>query len=60
VTDFSVIMGHLYKMGNDEILQSYVPAFEWSQILTEAHGGTVGGHYAGRATAQNILHTGLW
>eukprot|EP00253_Pinus_taeda_P026022 PITA_26022 len=26
----------------------------------KTHGGTTGGHYAGRATAQNILHVGLW
>eukprot|EP00253_Pinus_taeda_P035197 PITA_35197 len=48
--NFSVIVGHLYKMGNDEILQRYLPEFEQSQILGEAHGGTIGGHYAGRAT----------
>lgn len=27
-TDFSVIVGNLYKMGNDEILRRYVPEFE--------------------------------
>lgn len=27
-TDFTVIQGHLYKMGNDEILRRYVPEFE--------------------------------
>ena len=27
-TDFSVIVGHLYKMGNDEILRRYVAEFE--------------------------------
>jgi len=26
--DFSVITGHLYQMGNNEILQRYVPKFE--------------------------------
>ena len=44
---FSIIVGHLYKMGNDEILQRYVPKFKRSQILIEAHGGTAGGQYAG-------------
>ena len=58
--DFSVIAGHLYKMGNDEILRRYVPEFERSQILAEAHGGAAGGHYAGCATAQKILRAGLW
>eukprot|EP00253_Pinus_taeda_P036123 PITA_36123 len=49
-TNFSVIVGHLYKMGNDEILRKYVPEFERGQILTEAHGGAAGGHYTRRAT----------
>ena len=26
--DFTVIVGHLYKMGNDEILRRYVSEFE--------------------------------
>ena len=47
-TDFSVIVRHLYKMWTDEILRRYVPEFERSSILKEAHGGTVRGHYAGR------------
>jgi len=29
-------------------------------ILTEAHDGIVGGHYAGSATAKKILRVGLW
>jgi len=37
--DFSIIIGHLYKMGNDEILQTYVPEFEQGHILAQAHGG---------------------
>ena len=60
MVDFTVIVGHLYKIGNDKILRRYVLEFEWGQILIEAHGGVVGGHYAGRATAQKILHAGLW
>ena len=59
-TDFSVITGLLYKMGNDEILQRYVPEFEQGQILAEAHGGVAGRHYAEWATTQKILHAGLW
>jgi len=49
--DFSVIVGHLYKTGADEILQRYVPDFYRNSILTKAHGGAVGGHYARKATA---------
>jgi len=26
--NFSIIVGHLYKMGNDEILRRYIPEFE--------------------------------
>ncbi len=58
-TDFFVIAGHLYKMGSDEILRRYAPEFERSSILADDHGGAAGGHYAGRAKAQNILHVGL-
>ena len=59
-TDVSVIAGYLYKMGFDDVLQRYVPDFERSSILTDAHGGVVAGHYAGRVTEQNILRAGLW
>lgn len=58
--NFSVIKGHLYKMGNDEILRRYVPEFERSEILAKSHDGIVGGHYAGRETTQKILHAGFW
>jgi len=60
MVDFFVIAGHLYKMGNDEILQRHVPKFECSSILVDAHADDVGGHYRGRETMQNILRTGLW
>ena len=59
-TYFSVIVGNLYKMGKDEILRRYVPKFERSSILTDAHGGTAGGHYAGREIAQKILCARFW
>ena len=58
--DFIVIAWHLYKMGNDEILCRYVLEFERGQILSESHGRVIGGHYAGRTTAQKILCAGLW
>jgi len=51
MADLSVIVGHLYKMGADEILQTYVQDFERDNILLEAHGGAAGGHYAGKVTA---------
>lgn len=34
--------------------------FERDNILTEAHGGAMGGPYASRVTAQKNLCTGLW
>jgi len=60
VTDFSVIAGHLYKMGTDEILHCYVPEFEHASILTEAHEGVARRHYVGTTTVQKILRAGLW
>lgn len=60
MVDFSIIMRHLYKMGNDQILQRYIPKFERGQILAEAHGGAIGGHYAGHVTTHKILNAGLW
>lgn len=47
-------------MGSDEVLRQYEMGFERSSILTDAHGGAAGGHYAGRATVQKILCIGLW
>jgi len=42
-------------MGTNEVLQRYVPDFERDSILTEAHGGAVGGHYVGKETMQKIF-----
>jgi len=47
-------------MGSNEILRRYVLYFEQNNILVEAHGGATGGNYAGKITAQKILHIGLW
>lgn len=58
--NFSIMVGHLYKMCSNEILQCYVLEFEWNNILAEAHGGDAGGNYPGKATSQKILHVGLW
>lgn len=60
VIDFSVIAKHLYKMRFDEVLRRYVLEFERNNIVTDAHRGAIGGHYAGRATAHKIIHAGLW
>lgn len=50
----------LYKIGPNEILQRYVPNFERNNILAEAHGGAVGGNYAGETTTHQVLRAGLW
>ena len=59
-TGFTLIAGHLYKMGPDEILHRCVLEHEKSLILAEAHFGATGGHYAGKDIAQKILTAGLW
>jgi len=53
--NFSVIVGHLYKMGSDEVLHRYVLDYERHSILVEAHGGVSREHYAGRENVQKIL-----
>lgn len=58
--DFSIILGHLYNMGVDEVLRRYVLEHERHDILAEAHNGVAGGHYAGKETTQKILRVGLW
>jgi hypothetical protein len=55
VTNYQLIAGTLYKLGADGILRRCVLEHETSVILEEAHDGIVGGHYAGKATTQNIL-----
>jgi hypothetical protein len=59
-TDFSLIVGQLYKMGPDEILMRCVMETEQPWILTEAHEGIAGGHYAGKVTTHKVLRAGLW
>jgi hypothetical protein len=47
-------------MGANGILRRCVLEHERPIILEEVHDGIVGGHYAGRATTQKILCTGIW
>jgi hypothetical protein len=58
--DYQMIVGHLYKMGADNILQRYVLEHERPMVLAEAHQGIIGGHYTGKATMKKVLHAGLW
>jgi len=59
-TNFSLIVGQLYKTGPDEILRRCVIKAECPLILTEAHEGIPGGHSVGRETTQKVLRVGLW
>jgi hypothetical protein len=49
--DYQLIVGHLYKMGIDNILRRYVLEHERPRVLAEAHEGIAGGHYFGKANA---------
>jgi hypothetical protein len=60
VVDYQLIAGHLYKLGADNILRRCVMEHERPIILAESHEGIVGGKYARKATAQKMLHIGLW
>ena len=59
-TNFTLIAGHLYKLGPDEVLCRCIMLDEKEAIIREAHSGATGGHFAGKPTAQKILATGLW
>ena len=58
--DFQLIVGHLYKMGHDEICGCYILEHEHSMILNEAHVGVIVGHYVGKYMMRKILQAGLW
>jgi hypothetical protein len=55
-----MIVGNLYKLGTDSILQHCGLEHERNMILYEAHEGVVGHHYPGKETSQKILRIGLW
>ena len=46
--DYTLIAGHLYKLGADEVLCRYVFYYEWPRVMSEAHAGVIGGHYWGK------------
>ena len=50
-TDFTLIAGHLYKLGQDEVLRRCVMPHEKEAIIREAHSGAAGGHFTGKMTA---------
>ena len=54
-TDFTLIVGNLYKLGLDEVLHRCIMPHEKEAIIREAHSGVAGGHFIGKPTAQKIL-----
>jgi hypothetical protein len=58
--DYQMIARHLYNMGTNNILRRCVLEQERPGILAEVHEGITGGNYAGKSTAQKVLHAGLW
>jgi hypothetical protein len=60
VSYYQLIIGHLYKLGADNILRRCVMEHEMFIILVESHEGIVGGNYAGNAIVKKVLHVGLW
>jgi hypothetical protein len=47
-------------MGPNEILRRCVMEAKRPLIFTKSHEVIVGGHYAGKETAQKVLRAGLW
>jgi hypothetical protein len=58
--DYQLIVGHLYKMGVNNILRRCVLEHEIPIILAKSHEGITGGHYAGKAIVQKVLCIGFW
>ena len=58
--DYTLIVGHLYKLGADEILCHYVFYYERPWVMIQAHVGVAGAHYVGKETMRKILQAGLW
>ena len=58
--EYQLIAGHLYKMGEDNILRRCVLEHEQPRILAEAHEGISRGHYAIKYTTQKVLRARLW
>jgi hypothetical protein len=44
--NYQLIVGHLYKLGSENILRRCVMEHERPIILAKAYEGIVGGHYA--------------
>ena len=58
--DYTLIAGHLYKLGPDEILRRCVFDHERKWVMVEAHAGVSGRHYVGKEMMCKILQDGIW
>ena len=47
-SDYTLITGHLYKLGMDEILCRCVFYYEQPWVVSEAHASVARRHYAGK------------
>ena len=56
--DFTLIVGHLYKLGVDGIMCHCVFYYERPWVMSEAHAGVIGGHYVRKETMHKILQAG--
>jgi hypothetical protein len=55
-----LIVGNLYKLGEDGILRRCVLEHERLIILEEEHDGIVGGYYTLKSTTHKILCARIW
>ena len=53
--DYTLIMGHLYKLATDKVLRHCFFDYEQPWVMSEAYAGVTGEHYVGKATVRNIL-----
>jgi hypothetical protein len=58
--NYRLIVGHMYKLGIDEILCRSTLHHERAMILYEAHEGITWGLNVGKAMVHKVLHMGLW
>jgi hypothetical protein len=57
---YELIVGHLYKMGADNILRRCLLEHERPRILAKAHREIASGHYAGKYTTHKVSNVGIW
>ena len=58
-TNYQLIVGQLYKLGENGILQCCILEHEKQDIFQEAHEGVTRRYYVGKKIAQKVLHIGI-